>query len=58
MNYLNKNYNFSLQHYKMYLPNLITNIGYIDHHQKSHRDYEVKFLKNIIKLKKNIKKKK
>ena len=58
MNYLNKNYKFSLLDYKTYRPNLITNNDYIDQHQKSHRNYEVKFPKNIIKLKKTIKNKK
>ena len=58
ISYLNKNYKFSLLDYKMYCPNLITNDGYIDHHQKVYRDYEVKFPKIVIKLKKNLKNKK
>ena len=29
----------------MYRLNLITNDGLIDHHQKDHRDYQVKFPK-------------
>ena len=34
----------------MYCPNLITNDGFIDHHQKTHRDYKVSFPNEIIKL--------
>ena len=45
MSYLNKNYVFSLLDYKTYRSNLIINDGFIDHHQKPHRDYEVKFSK-------------
>ena len=36
----------------MYRPNLITNDGIIDHHQKSHRAYKVTFPKINLKLKK------
>ena len=45
MIYLSKNYNISLLDYKQYRPNLITNDGFIDHHQKAHRDYERNFQK-------------
>ena len=38
--------------FKIYLPNLNNNDGIIDHHQKTHRDYKVKFPKTIFKLKK------
>ena len=34
----------------MYRPNLITHNGFIDHHQKTHRDYKVSFPKLIMKL--------
>ena len=34
----------------MYRPNLITNNGFIDHHQKTHRDYKVSFPNLIMKL--------
>ena len=35
----------------MYRSNLITNDDSIDHYQKAHRDYQVTFLKTVIKLK-------
>ena len=55
MSSLNNNYKFSLLNYKIYRPNLITNDGYIGHHKKSHRDYEVKFPKIVIKFQKTSK---
>ena len=58
ISYLNKNYKFSLLNYKLPRSNFFQNDGYIDHHQKSHQDNIVKFPKNIIKLKKNVKNKK
>ena len=50
MYYLKKNYNFSLLDFKLYRPNLITNDGYINHHQKVHRAFKIKFPKIIITL--------
>ena len=51
MCYLKKNYGFSFFYFKLYRPNLITNDGYINHYQKVHRDYKVKFPDVIVKLK-------
>ena len=51
MNYVYVNYEFSLLNFKMYRPNMITNDGYINRHQKLHRGYQVTFLKKILKLK-------
>ena len=34
----------------MYLPNLISNDGFSDHHQKEHRDFKVIFPNVIVKL--------
>ena len=36
--------------FEMYRPNLITNDGCIDHHQKAHRGYKVSFPNVIMKL--------
>ena len=52
MNYVYVNYEFSLLNFKMYRPNMITNDGYINRHQKLHRGYQVTFPKTILKLKK------
>lgn len=52
MNYLKRNYVFSLLDFKMYRRNVNTNDSVINHHQKAHRDYEVSSPKIIIKLKK------
>ena len=46
MYYLKNNYNFSLLDFKLYRLNLITNDGYINHYQKVHRDFKIKFNKN------------
>ena len=41
---------FSLFDFKIYCPNLITNDGFIDHHQKVHHYYKVSFPTVIMKL--------
>ena len=51
MYYLKNNYNFSLLDFKLYRLNLITNDGYINHYQKVHRDFKIKFTKIIVTLK-------
>ena len=53
LSYLNNNYKFSLLDYKICLPNFITNDVYINNHQKVYQNYEVKYPKIIMKLKKN-----
>ena len=45
---LKKNYNFSLLDFKSYRLNLITNDDYINHYQKVHRDFNIKFPKIIV----------
>ena len=52
---LNKNYNCFIARLQNVSSKLDYKIIFIDQHQKSHRDYEVKSLKNIIKLKKTSK---
>ena len=49
--YLKKNYYFSLIDFKLYRPNLITNDGDINHYQKVHRDFKVKFPNIMVTLK-------
>ena len=56
MSYLNKNYKFLLLDYKICRPNFITNDVYINNHQKAHQNYEVKYPKIIMKLKKKLSK--
>ena len=46
--------NFSLLDFKFYRPNLITNDGYINHYQKVHRDFKVKFPNIMVKLKSSL----
>ena len=41
MNYLNVNNGFLLLDFKTYRPNTITNDDVINHHQITHRDYEL-----------------
>ena len=41
---------FSLFDFKMYRPNLITNDGFVNHHQKTYRGYKVPFPNIIIKM--------
>ena len=48
MHYLKKNDNFSLLDIKLCRPNLITNDDYINHYQKVHRDFKIKFSKRIV----------
>ena len=43
MCHLKTKYRFSLFDFKIYRPNLITNDGFIDDHQKTHRDFKVTF---------------
>ena len=50
MCHLKTKYRFSLFDFKIYRPNLITNDGFINHHQKAQRDFEVIFPNVIIKL--------
>ena len=50
--YSKHKFQFTLLDFKMYRPNLITNDGIIDHHQKAHRDYKVTIPKTILKLRK------
>ena len=50
MCHLKTTYRFSLFDFKMYRPNLITNDGFIYHHQKAHRDFKVTFPNVIMKL--------
>ena len=58
MCHLKTKYRFSLFDFKMYRPNLITNDGFIGHHQKAHRDFKVTFPNVIMKLSEEKRKKK
>ena len=50
MCHLKTKYGFCLFDFKMYSPNLITNDGFIGHHQKAHRDFKITFPNVIMKL--------
>ena len=51
MYYLKKNSNFLLLDFKLYRQNLITNDGFINHYQKVHHDFKVKYPNIMVKLK-------
>ena len=51
MYYLKNNYDFLLLDFKLYRPSSITNDGYINHYQKVHRDFKVKFPNILVQLK-------
>lgn len=57
-NYLNNNHQYLIIDFKIYSSNLLVNDGFVDRHLKYHRDYEVSFLKIIIKIKNLVKNKK
>ena len=54
MYYLKNNYDCSLLDFKLYRQNLITNDGYINHYQKMHLNFKVKFPNIMVKLKSSL----
>ena len=50
MSHLKTTYRFSLFDFQRYRLNLITNNGFIDHHQKAHRNFKITFPNVIMRL--------